>query len=150
MIVYSGQRYQRFAGMALTPFEGVIVWRSFGTGGETPTPTPTPTPTDTSVVLGSGGGASPIQDRYWREVEKRYRKKKKQAEKKSERAVELVERIAALETDVATAVEALQVDLAEENIKQQALYVELLKLKLEMAQADEEEEEAVMIAALYS
>jgi len=42
LIVYGGRLYQRYSGGPLTPFEGVIVWRSFGTSGSTPTPTPTP------------------------------------------------------------------------------------------------------------
>ena len=32
MIVYAGRLYQRFSS-PLQPFEGVIVWRSFGTSG---------------------------------------------------------------------------------------------------------------------
>lgn len=51
MIVYSGSRYQRYSGGPQTPFEGVIVWRSFGTSGATPPPPP-----DTSTIAGGGNG----------------------------------------------------------------------------------------------
>lgn len=105
------------------------VWRE----GEPPPPPP-PVQVDSSpAVFGSGG----IQDRYWRDVEKRYAKKKREAKKKSKKAVEIVEELAAQELALSEAIEQLRLELEAARIKNAEVYVELLKLKLEMVTARE-------------
>lgn len=99
-------------------------------GGATP---PSVVVDSSPAVLGGGG----IQDHYWRDVEKRYAKKKREAKKKSKKAVELVEDLARQELALSEAIEQLQIELEAARIKNSEIYVELLKLKLEMVTARE-------------
>lgn len=114
--------------------------RYFGpASGVTPTPTPTPTPAVTSAGLSWG-----IQDKYWRDVERRYEKKKKQAKKKSKKAVEIIEGLARKELDLSVAIGMLHEELAAANLKNQEVYVELLKLKLQVVE-EEEADDALLL-----
>lgn len=123
-------------------------WGASWGSGSTPTPTPTPV-VATPASLG-GVASQPIQDRYWRSLERRFEKKKKQALQKSPEAVDIVEEIASTQNIAAEALARLAVELERSNIREAAIYRDLLKLELEIKQRDEEvDDEDVILLAVH-
>jgi hypothetical protein len=107
----------------------------FSEVGSTPSPTVQVDAVTTAPL--AGGGYHGIQDRYWREREKLYERKKRAAKKRSKRAVEIVEELARQELALSEAVAKLHEELAAANVQNQEMYVELLKLKLEIVEEEE-------------
>jgi hypothetical protein len=97
--------------------------------------------------VGGGSGITgwPIQDKYWRELEKRYETKKREARKRSKRAVQIVEELANQEWALSEAIEKLHIELAVARVKSAEVYVELLKLKLELAEQDEDDDDFLLL-----
>lgn len=122
------------------------VWAVSWDAGTSPPP-PAPVPT----AVGSGGVASwPLQDKYWQQLERHYKKKKKQAEKKSPAAVEIVEDIASRQASLAAALEILTDELQHARIKELTVYRDLLKLEFERKRYEEDmDDEDVILLALH-
>jgi hypothetical protein len=124
-----------------------VVTLGFGVAS---TPTPTPTPTPVASVSAGGYFSTQIQDKYWRTLEHRFEKKKKQALKKSAEAVDIVEEIAATQKSAVEALARLAVELDSANIREAAIYRDLLTLELEIKRrADDADDEDAILLALH-
>jgi hypothetical protein len=95
----------------------------------TPTPSPTPTPV-ASVSAGGGYRSTQIQDKYWRSLERRFEKKKKQALKRSRPSGRHHRGNSSTQKSAAEGLARLALELDRANIREAAIYRDLLTLEM--------------------
>lgn len=115
-------------------------------GAHAPTP---PTPTPTPPITVSGGASKRIFGPIdWSRLDKL----KKKAKKKSKKAVEIVEAVvSAAESEglgVTAALDALERELDAARIVHAAVFDDLLKVEIEMREADEDEDDDFLLLSL--